>query len=250
MFCPFRIYSQVLQTTLRYYSTRCVVVWPDKVTTVGPPWHRRNSAQPKITAFTHGMPGIVSLLSRLSPSRQTPLLLRCIDFNLGSAHRRSIATASRHLRAMNPALLASGSRASLPAPVSSRSDRPRGSSDSRHSTAALARPCQTSCSRIACASGSLSAWSPPHARRHSVDAAASAAMRHPAEQVVAEAAGDVAGAAPQHVADDFLAASSSFDSFGLDPRVVEALRGAGFGAPSQVHQVLAHVGLHLRCTRV
>lgn len=75
---------------------------------------------------------------------------------------------------------------------------------------------------------------PPHVRRHSVSVTAVAAGTP--EQITFDTAGTSSKAGDEDIQapNDFLSASTSFDSFGLDPRIVDALREAGFGAPSQV----------------
>lgn len=176
------------------------------------------------------MPGIASLLNRLPLSRQTPLLSRIVSTIRAKHHTTCINASEQPHLMLSPGLAASG-RAIVSAQLS---DRPQRNIISRQSPRALTH---YQLSTPAYVSRSASAFAPPHIRRHSVSVTALAADTP--EQIASDAAGASGGSegtATSEVSDDFLAASSSFDSFGLDPRIVEALRGAGFGAPSQVRR--------------
>lgn len=173
------------------------------------------------------MPGIASLLNRLPLSRQTPLLSRIVS-TIHAKHHTTLISSSNQPQMMLSAGLASSGRCTMSAQLS---DRPQRNITSRQSPQSIIH-CQllnkSYFGRI------VSVRTPPHVRRHSVSVTAVAAGTP--EQIAFDTAGasSNAGKEDSQAPNDFLSASPSFDSFGLDPRIVEALKGAGFGAPSQV----------------
>ena len=173
------------------------------------------------------MPGITSLLNRLPLSRQTPLLSRIVS-TIHAKHHTTLINSSSQPQMMLSAGLASSGRCTMSAQLS---DRPLRNITSRQSPQ-LINHCQLL--NKSYFGRSVSVRTPPHVRRHSVSVTAVAAGTP--EQITFDTAGTSSKAGDEDIQapNDFLSASTSFDSFGLDPRIVDALREAGFGAPSQV----------------
>lgn len=185
----------------------------------------------------HGPPSLLSLLSVI---RQPPLLRRIIDTRGGGAHLSIKMPAPPSM---------TGVMLSCPHAPAHAQESPlhQHSTARQHGKCALPRQHRTACSGSASSNCITAKWQSAAERRHSTHelALVSSGALHPSfcngtpagvgRHWSASAAAAAAGENSISNEDDcFLAASSSFDSFGLDPRVVQALHVAGFTTPSQV----------------